>query len=98
MWIRLSLLAFVSWMLSWPLSETSPKFDLLITDARVVDGCGNPWYLADVGIRDGLIVAVGNLGGHPTSNTIHANRLVLAPGFIDMMGTSTLPLLLDPIT
>jgi N-acyl-D-amino-acid deacylase len=98
MWLRVSFLAFVSWMLSWPAPDTSLNFDILITGARVVDGCGNPWYLADVGIRDGMIVAVGNLLGHATSRTIHADGMVLAPGFIDMMGASTLPLLLDPVT
>ena len=37
----------------------APEFDLVIRQGRVIDGSGNPWYLADVGIRDGRIVAVG---------------------------------------
>jgi N-acyl-D-amino-acid deacylase len=98
MWMRLFFVGIISWMVSWPASDAPPKFDILITGARIVDGCGNPWYLADVGIRDGMIVGIGNLTGHPTARTIHADGMVLAPGFIDMMGESTLPLLLDPVT
>jgi N-acyl-D-amino-acid deacylase len=98
MWVRLFIVAFVSWMLGWPASDTLDQFDVLITGARIVDGCGNPWYSGDVGIRNGVIVQVGNLRDHPTARTIRANGMVLAPGFIDMMGESTLPLLLDSVT
>lgn len=76
----------------------SKSFDLVISGAHVIDGCGNPWYLADVGIRDGLIVEIGNLSQRGAKRTIHADGKVLAPGFIDMMGGTTLPLLLDPVT
>jgi N-acyl-D-aspartate/D-glutamate deacylase len=76
----------------------SKSFDLVISGAHVIDGCGNPWYLADVGIRDGLIVEIGNLSQRDTKRTIQADGKVLAPGFIDMMGGTTLPLLLDPVT
>lgn len=82
-----------------PASFGKPEiFDLVISGARVIDGSGNPWYLADVGIRDGLIVEIGNLSQRASKRTIHADRMVLAPGFIDMMGGTTLPLLLDPVT
>jgi N-acyl-D-amino-acid deacylase len=76
----------------------SDKLDLVISGAQVVDGSGNPWYRADVGIRDGLIVAVGNLSQASSARVIDAHGLVLAPGFIDMMGGTTLPLLLDSVT
>jgi len=76
----------------------SDSFDLVISGARVVDGSGNPWYVADVGIRDGLIVEIGNLAQHTSARVIDAHGLVLSPGFIDMMGGTTLPLLLDPVT
>ena len=76
----------------------SKPFDLVISGAHVIDGCGNPWYLADVGIRDGLIVEIGNLSQRSAKRTIQADGKVLAPGFIDMMGGTTLPLLLDPVT
>jgi N-acyl-D-amino-acid deacylase len=76
----------------------SQKLDLVISGAHVVDGTGNPWYVADVGIRDGLIVQIGNLSHSASARVIDAHGLALAPGFIDMMGGTTLPLLLDPLT
>lgn len=76
----------------------SITFDLVISGAHVVDGSGNPWYVADVGIRDGLIVEIGNLSQRSSTQVIDAHGMVLAPGFIDMMGGTTLPLLLDPLT
>jgi N-acyl-D-amino-acid deacylase len=76
----------------------SATFDLLISGARVIDGSGNPWYIADVGIRDGLIVEIGNLSQRASTRVIDARGMVLTPGFIDMMGGTTLPLLIDPLT
>jgi N-acyl-D-amino-acid deacylase len=70
--------------------------DLVILNARVVDGSGNPWFRADVGVRGDRIVAVGSLGGRSAGRTIDAGDRVLAPGFIDMMGTNSLPFLTDP--
>lgn len=77
-------------------SAASGTLDILITDGRVVDGGGNPWYRADVGIRDGRIVAVGELSDRKAARTIDAADRVVAPGFIDMMGQSTLVLVTDP--
>ncbi len=71
------------------------SLDLVITNAKVVDGSGNPWYRADIGIRGGRIDSIGNLKGRPAKRTIAANGLVAAPGFIDMMGASSEPLLED---
>jgi N-acyl-D-amino-acid deacylase len=79
------------------LAQSAP-LDLVIAGAHVIDGTGNPWYLADVGIRNGLIAEIGNLGHRQAKRTIDAHGLTLTPGFIDMMSGTTLPLLLDPIT
>jgi len=73
-------------------------FDVLITNAKIVDGSGNPWYQADVGIRDGAIVEIGNLDGRSAKKTIAANGMTLVPGFIDMMSGTSIPLLVDPVT
>jgi N-acyl-D-amino-acid deacylase len=81
-----------------PVFGQSTKLDLIISGAHVVDGSGNPWYVADVGIRDGFIVEIGNLSQLPSARVIDAHGMVLSPGFIDMMGGTTLPLLLDPLT
>ncbi len=79
-----------------PAADGSRPFDLLITNARVLDGMGNPWYRADVAVRDGAIVEIGRLAGREAARTIDAAGRVLSPGFIDMMGGRTYPLLEDP--
>jgi N-acyl-D-amino-acid deacylase len=60
------------------------EYDILIRNARVVDGTGNPWFRADVAIRDGRIAAVGRLEGARAYRVIDAAGRVLAPGFIDV--------------
>lgn len=59
-------------------------FDLVITNARIVDGSGNPWFRADVGIRDGRIAQVGRIHPAAGTKTIDAKDQILAPGFIDV--------------
>ena len=55
-------------------------YDILIRNAHVIDGSGNPWFRADVGIRDGRIAAVGRLDGRSGYRTIDAAGRALAPG------------------
>jgi dihydroorotase/N-acyl-D-amino-acid deacylase len=63
--------------------------DLLFAGARVVDGTGAPWFLADVCVSGDRIAAVTRPGGVPTARRrIDAAGLVVAPGFIDMLGQS----------
>ena len=62
----------------------SPSYDLLITNARIVDGSGNPWFRADVAIKDGRIQRIGRLGPETATRTIDAHGQILAPGFIDV--------------
>ena len=64
--------------------ETVAPYDLLLTGGRVMDGSGNPWFRADVAVRDGRIVAVGRLAEHPTSRTLDVSGRIVAPGFIDL--------------
>ena len=70
--------------------------DLLVRGGRVIDGAGNPWYHADIGIAGSRIVGVGRLGGEPTARTIDADGLFVCPGFVDMHTHSDLRLLVDP--
>ncbi len=67
-----------------PPSNIDEPFDLLLSGGRVIDGTGNPWFSADVGIRGGRIVAVGNLEGRKATRTLDVTGLVVAPGFIDL--------------
>jgi N-acyl-D-amino-acid deacylase len=64
--------------------EPTPTFDLLIRGARVLDGSGNPWFHADLAVKDGRIAAIGDLGAAQTARTIDAAGRVVAPGFIDI--------------
>src|SRR5580704_16749364 len=96
---RRAVLILALILLALPVSfAQSDNFDLVISGAQVIDGTGNPWYLGDVGIRGGLIAEIGNLAHRNSARVIDAHGMVLAPGFIDMMGGTTLPLLLDPLT
>jgi N-acyl-D-amino-acid deacylase len=59
-------------------------FDVVITNARIVDGSGNPWFRADVGIRDGRIARVGRIDPAAGKRTIDTKDQIVAPGFIDV--------------
>jgi len=77
--------------------EKSPAaYDIVITNGRIIDGTGSPWYSGDIGIRDGRIAAIGNLAAVQRARTIDAHAMVVAPGFIDMLGQSELTILVDP--
>jgi dihydroorotase/N-acyl-D-amino-acid deacylase len=72
------------------------QYDALIRNGRVVDGSGNPWIHADVGIIGDRVAFVGQAGpGVTTKRTIDATGLIVAPGFIDMLGQSEFNLLVD---
>ena len=72
------------------------SYDILIRNGRVVDGAGDPWVYADVGIVGDRIVFVGRADKDVTARrTIDASGLVVAPGFIDMLGQSEINLLID---
>jgi dihydroorotase/N-acyl-D-amino-acid deacylase len=75
--------------------EPAQSFDIVITNGRIIDGTGSPWYSGDIGIRNGKIVFIGNLSAAPRARTIDARRMVVAPGFIDMLGQSEYTILVD---
>jgi N-acyl-D-amino-acid deacylase len=60
------------------------QYDILIRNARVIDGTGNPWFHSSVAIQNGRIAAIGRLEGASAKRVIDAAGRVLAPGFIDV--------------
>lgn len=70
--------------LSWPAAISAQAFDLVLRGGRVLDGTGNPALQTDVGVRDGVIVALGDLSGAESSRTIDVTGRYVSPGFIDM--------------
>src|SRR5918994_3433639 len=59
-------------------------FDVLIRNGRVMDGSGNPWLRADVGIRADRIAAIGRLSDSTATTVIDAADRLVTPGFIDV--------------
>jgi N-acyl-D-amino-acid deacylase len=94
MFKSVTIFVFLSLLLTMP--PQSPQFDLLIRGGRVVDGSGRPAYTADVAIKGDRIVKIGNLSQATAARVIDARSLVIAPGFIDMLGQSETYLLIDP--
>ena len=85
--MRVALLALIV-AATGVLVAQSPAYDVVIVNGRVVDGTGAPWVTADVAISGDRIAAVGRLGEVPARLRVDAAGLVVAPGFIDMLGQS----------
>lgn len=67
-----------------PAVAEAQDYDVLIVNGRVLDGSGNPFVYADVGIRDDEIVAVGELDGSSAARTVDASGHYVTPGFIGL--------------
>jgi N-acyl-D-amino-acid deacylase len=76
--------AVVSATSAFETAQPSAPFDVLIHNGRVMDGSGNPWVRADVGIRGDRIAAVGRLTGAKARTVIDAADRLVTPGFIDV--------------
>ena len=72
------------------------QFDVVIRNGHIVDGTGSPWYSGDIGIRGGRIAQISSLANVTAHQVIDASGLVVAPGFIDMLGQSELSILVNP--
>ena len=81
-----------------PLSDEpqSPQYDLLIRNGTIVDGSGAPGFKADLAVNGDRIVRIGDLSRATATRVIDAAGLVVAPGFIDLLGQSETYLLIDP--
>src|SRR5438094_1754955 len=76
-------------------SAQRPRYDVVIRNGRIVDGTGAPWYRGDVAIAGDRIAAVGAIRDTGGAATIDASNLVIAPGFIDLLGQSEFSVLVD---
>jgi N-acyl-D-amino-acid deacylase len=58
--------------------------DLLVKNGKIIDGTGNPWFKADLGVKEGKIAAIGQNLRYEARTVINAEGLAVSPGFIDM--------------
>lgn len=82
----------------WVLAVHAQEFDLIVRHGRIVDGGGNPWYRADIGIQGKRIAAIGDLSHSTAKQIIDAHDHIVAPGFIEMMGGDSYTLIDDPVS
>lgn len=78
-----------------PLVVLGQDYDIVIRGGRLIDGTGNPSFLADVAIQDGRIARIGKLGAVNAKRVIDAKGLVVSPGFIDIHNHSDYTVITD---
>ncbi len=74
----------------------APDYDVLLVRGTVVDGTGAERRVADLAVTGDRIVAIGDLSGRTATRAVDAAGLVVAPGFIDLLGHSEATILVDP--
>jgi N-acyl-D-amino-acid deacylase len=70
-------------------------FDIILKNAKIIDGSGNPWFWGDIGIKNGRIKKIGKIGAEEASE-LDVKGLAVCPGFIDMHSHSDLAILVNP--
>jgi N-acyl-D-amino-acid deacylase len=100
MLIRVSVFLILATMIfssvSTSTTASKPEYDLLIKNGLVIDGSGRAGYRADVAVKEDRIVRIGKLPDASAARVVDATGMVVAPGFIDMLGQSETYLLIDP--
>ena len=86
--MRIALTLAIAVASALSLQSQSPTYDVIIHGGRLVDGTGAPWVRADLAIDDDRIAAIGDLSERTAKTRVDAAGLVVAPGFIDMLGQS----------
>src|SRR5215472_9904243 len=93
--LLIASMTLVSFMTPNRHAEASAGYDIIVRNGLIIDGTGKAGFKSDLAISDGRIAKIGNLGNATASRTIEARDLVVAPGFIDMLGQSETYLLID---
>ncbi|HKB11388.1 MAG TPA: D-aminoacylase [Vicinamibacterales bacterium] len=97
-WLRVTacgaLVAAAAGLSAQPAAQR-PRYDVVITNGRIVDGTGAPWFRGDVAIAGDRIAAIGTIADRGGAPAIDASGLVVAPGFIDLLGQSEFNVLVD---
>jgi dihydroorotase/N-acyl-D-amino-acid deacylase len=78
------------------ISVSAQQFDIVIRNGHIVDGTGSPWYSGDIAIANGRIAQIGRFTDASARHVIDAHGMVVAPGFIDMLGQSEVSILVNP--
>jgi N-acyl-D-amino-acid deacylase len=95
--LRTGLVLFILFLLGVTVSskQVHAPYDFLISNARIVDGTGAPWFIGDIAVAGDRIAAIGDLHDASAKKKIDASGLLAAPGFIDVQGQSEFNLLID---
>jgi len=80
----LVLAAIFASALNAAVAQSDEPFDLVINNARIIDGTGNPWFHGSIGVRDGKITKISRFDLKNAAQIIDANGQIVAPGFIDV--------------
>src|SRR5262249_12500044 len=91
----LLLLSFVTISVAAPRSRAEASYDVVIANGRIIDGSGNPWFYANVAIKNGRIAKIGNVDPKQGRKLIDAKGMVVTPGFIDLHTHTDMPILAD---
>ncbi|MEQ1605812.1 MAG: amidohydrolase family protein [Pyrinomonadaceae bacterium] len=84
---KISILLIISVLfssVSGVLGQGTERFDVVIINARIIDGAGNPWFRGSIAVKDGKIAKIGRFEVPAGTDTIDAKNQIVAPGFIDV--------------
>ena len=76
--------------------ESSDAHDLVLKNGRILDGSGNPWFKADIGLKHGRISKIGRVDETKADRVIDVDGLFISPGFIDVHSQSDTRVYVDP--
>src|SRR5262249_17827341 len=97
-WLRVTacgaLVAAAAGLSAQPAAQR-PRYDVVITNGRLVDGTGAPRFPGDGAMAGDRIAAIGTIADRGGAPAIDASGLVVAPGFIDLLGQSEFNVLVD---